>query len=145
MPQGCATCCMMCSNKPSLLMQGAHVFWEGPTQGLEGVLQAVALLAVGGDDPHPVAPPQAGLLLLLCLHYLAAQLPEQGCCQVSFPLQQQHAPCICHDPLAVCTCILCFWSAPWATSAVLPFAEPGMVIAMHCKSSDRMSHIMGLC
>ena len=49
------------------------------TQSLEGVLQALALLAVGGDHPHPghlhPLPPCS-----VRVRQHAPQLEEEGCC-----------------------------------------------------------------
>lgn len=56
-----------------------------PTKGIEGVLQALALLAVGGDDPHPGGL-QPLLLQPVCLHQHIAQLKEQGCSQICLVL-----------------------------------------------------------
>ena len=64
----------------------ADLFCKFSTEGVEGVLQALALLAVGGDHPHPGGL-QPLLLLLVGLHQHAAELKEQGSRQICFILQ----------------------------------------------------------
>ncbi len=63
----------------------ADLFGILSTEGEEGVLQALSLLAVGGDDPH-----LRGLhplfLSLVGIHQHTAQLEEERCCQVSLAL-----------------------------------------------------------
>ena len=59
-------------------MKDKHLFGKVSTEGIEGVLQALALLAVGGDDPHP-GRLQPLLLLPVCLQQYTAQLKEERC------------------------------------------------------------------
>ena len=68
----------------------AYLLGKGPTEGLEGILQALALLAVGGDDAYAVVAPHVGLLLLVGLHQYAPQLPKQRRSQISLTLSNQH-------------------------------------------------------
>ena len=55
------------------------------TEGEEGVLKALSLLAVGGDDPH-LGGLHPLLLGMVRVHQHAAQLEEEGCRQVSLAL-----------------------------------------------------------
>ncbi len=63
----------------------ADLFGVLSTEGEEGVLKALSLLAVGGDDPH-LGGLHPLLLGMMGVHQHTAQLEEERRCQVSLAL-----------------------------------------------------------
>lgn len=63
----------------------ADLFGVLSTEGEEGVLKALSLLAIGGDDPH-LRGLHPLLLGVVGIHQHTAQLEEERCRQVSLTL-----------------------------------------------------------
>jgi len=91
----------------------ADLFGVLSTEGEEGVLKALALLAVGGDDPH-LGGLHPLLLGMMGIHQHTAQLEEEGCRQVSLALHacphlvnQFLMSTTCCEPILVVYHILC--------------------------------------
>ena len=70
----------------------ADLFGILSTEGEEGVLKALSLLAVGGNDPH-LGGLHPLLLGMMGVHQHAAQLEEEGCRQVSLALHAYPTSC----------------------------------------------------